>query len=198
MENPATLDHPVHTLIERRWSPYAFADKPVDPADLHSLLEAARWAPSSYNEQPWRFIVATRDNPENFQRLLDCLAPGNQEWAGKVPVLMLSVAALSFAKNGKPNRHALHDVGLASAMLALQATNIGLAVHFMAGFDGDKARESFAIPDDFEPAAAIAVGHHLADPAADGPSPRERRSIETFAYAGAWESPAPYSTSSMA
>ncbi len=119
MENLAALDHPVHSLIERRWSPYAFADKPVDPADLHSLLEAARWAPSSFNEQPWRFIVATRDDPEIFQRLLDCLAPANQEWAGKVPVLMLSVAALRFAKNGKPNRHALHDVGLASAMLAL-------------------------------------------------------------------------------
>ena len=198
MENPAALDHPVHSLIERRWSPYAFADKPVDPADLHSLLEAARWAPSSFNEQPWRFIVATRDDPENFQRLLDCLVPGNREWAGKVPVLMLSVAALSFAKNGKPNRHALHDVGLASAMLALQATNIGLGVHFMAGFDGNKARESFAIPDDFEPAAAIAVGHRLAEPAANSPSPRQRRPVDAFAYAGAWESPAPYSTRSMA
>lgn len=191
MENLATLDHPIHSLIERRWSPYAFADKPVDSADLHSLLEAARWAPSSYNEQPWRFIVATRDDPENFQRLLDCLVPANQEWASKVPVLMLSVAALSFAQNGKPNRHALHDVGLASATLALQATNIGLAVHFMSGFDVDRARENFAIPDGFEPAAAIAVGHPLDDPAADGPPPRERRSVEAFAYAGAWESPAP-------
>ena len=198
MNNPATLDHPVHSLIERRWSPYAFADRPVEPADLHSLLEAARWAPSSFNEQPWRFIVATRDDPENFQRLLDCLVPGNQEWAGKVPVLMLSVASLSFAKNGKPNRHALHDVGLASATLALQATNMGLAVHFMAGFSVDKARESFAIPDGFEPAAAIAVGHHLTEPQGDGKSPRQRRPVEAFAYAGAWESPAPYSTRSMA
>ena len=145
MENPAALDNQVHALIERRWSPYAFADKPVDPTDLHSLLEAARWAPSSYNEQPWRFIVATRDNPETYQRLLDCLVPANQEWAGKAPVLMLSVAALNFAKNGKPNRHALHDVGLASAMLAIEATDLGLAAHFMAGFDGNKARESFAI-----------------------------------------------------
>ena len=142
--------------------------------------------------------MATRDDPENFQRLLDCLVPGNREWAGKVPVLMLSVAALSFAKNGKPNRHALHDVGLASAMLALQATNIGLAVHFMAGFDGNKARESFAIPDDFEPAAAIAVGHRIAESAANSPSPRQRRPVDAFAYAGAWESPAPYSTRSMA
>ena len=104
MENPAALDHPVHSLIERRWSPRAFADKPVDPAHLESLLEAARWAPSSFNEQPWRFIVATREDPENFQRLLDCLAPGNQEWAGKAAVLMLSVASLSFARNGKPNQ----------------------------------------------------------------------------------------------
>ena len=198
MENPASLDHPVHSLIERRWSPYAFSDKPVDPADLTSLLEAARWAPSSYNDQPWRFIVATRDNPEAYQRLLECLVPANREWAGKVPVLMLSVASMNFAKNGKPNRHAWHDVGLASAMLALQAADMGLAAHFMAGFDVDRARESFAIPDGFEPAAAIAVGHRLAEPNAEGPSPRERRPLDEFAYAGAWESAAPYSTSSMA
>ena len=190
MENPAALDHPVHSLIERRWSPRAFADKPVDPAHLESLLEAARWAPSSFNEQPWRFIVATREDPGNFQRLLDCLSPGNQEWAGKAAVLMLSVASLSFARNGKPNRHALHDVGLASALLALQATNMGLAVHFMAGFDGDKARESFAIPDGFEPAAAIAIGYHAAAMEGNDPAPRERRPVASFAYAGAWGGPA--------
>lgn len=189
MENPASLDHPVHSLIERRWSPYAFSDKPVDPADLASLLEAARWAPSSYNEQPWRFIVATRDNPEAYRRLLECLVPANREWAGKVPVLMLSVASMNFAKNGKPNRHAWHDVGLASAMLALQAADIGLAAHFMAGFDVDRARESFAIPDGFEPAAAIAVGHHPAESAGESPSPRNRRPLDEFAYAGAWEVP---------
>ena len=151
--------------------------------------------------------MATRDKPEIFQRLLDCLVPANQEWAGKVPVLMLSVASLRFARNGKPNRHALHDVGLASATLAIQATDMGLAVHFMAGFDGDKARDSFAIPDDFEPVAAIAVGQRLAEPAGDGttgsgpagngPAARERRSVEAFAYGGAWNSPAPYSTTTM-
>jgi nitroreductase len=190
MENLAALDHPVHSLIERRWSPYAFADKPVDPSDIASLLEAARWAPSSFNEQPWRFIIATRDKPEDFKRLLDCLAPANQEWAGKVPVLMLSVASLSFAKNGKPNRHALHDVGLASATLALQATDMGLAVHFMAGFDSDKARDTFAIPEEFEPVAAIAVGHRLVEPTLDSPSARQRRPVDAFAYAGAWNSAA--------
>ena len=190
MENLAALDHPVHSLIERRWSPYAFADKPVDPSDIASLLEAARWAPSSFNEQPWRFIIATRDKPEDFKRLLDCLAPANQEWAGKVPVLMLSVASLSFAKNGKPNRHALHDVGLASATLALQATDMGLAVHFMAGFDSDKARDTFAIPEEFEPVAAIAVGHRLVEPTLDSPSERQRRPVDAFAYAGAWNSAA--------
>lgn len=191
MKNLAILDHPVHSLIEQRWSPYAFADKPVDAADLHSLLEAAHWAPSSFNEQPWRFIVATKDDPEQFQRMLDCLVPANQEWAGKVPVLMLSVASLNFAKNGKPNRHALHDVGLASATLALQATNIGLAVHFMSGFDGTKARATFAIPDDFEPTAAIAIGHHLNGPAGNDLPLRKRRPVEAFTYAGAWESPTP-------
>ncbi len=154
-----TTQPPLHDLVARRWSPRVFADRPVPEAALHSVLEAARWAPSSFNEQPWRLIVATRDNAEDYQRLLACLVPGNQDWAKSAPVLMITVAAMAFERNGKANRHAYHDVGLASAQLALQATDLGLSVHFMAGFDADAVRATFAVPEGFEPVAAVALGY---------------------------------------
>src|SRR5215475_11177286 len=97
-------DHPIHELLTARWSPYAFADKPVSNADLCSLFEAARWAPSSYNEQPWSYIVATKEQPEEFAKLLSCLVEGNQAWAKNVPVLALGVTTLKFKLNGKDNR----------------------------------------------------------------------------------------------
>ncbi len=114
-----TTQPPVHDLVARRRSPRVFADRPVPEAALHSVLEAARRAPSCFNEQPWRLIVATRDNAEDYQRLLACLVPSNREWAKSAPVLMITVAGMAFEKNGKANRHAYHDVGLASAQLAL-------------------------------------------------------------------------------
>lgn len=197
MDRPAPVDNPVHELIERRWSPSTFAARAVEPVVLRSLLEAARWAPSSYNEQPWAFIVATRDQPDDFSRLLACLAPGNQAWAGGAPVLMLSVAKMTFDHNGTPNRHAFHDVGLASTQLALQATALGLGVHFMGGFDGGRARDAFAVPEGFEPVAAIAIGYaEGADALTDdqrsrAESPRQRRPISDFVYAGTWGTAAP-------
>jgi len=122
MEKPAETQYPIHDLLRRRWSPRAFSDRRVDPAIMRSLLEAARWAPSSYNEQPWSFIVATKDDPVEFGRLLSCLVEGNIQWAQHAPVLMVSVARLSFEDDGKPNRHAFHDVGQAVANLSVQAT----------------------------------------------------------------------------
>ncbi len=196
MHNPAPVDHPVHELIQRRWSPRVFSDRPVEAATLLTVLEAARWAPSSFNEQPWSLIVATRETPEHFERLLACLTPGNQSWARHAPVLMLSVAKLAFERNGKPNRHALHDVGLASAQLALQATALGLAVHFMAGFDGALARETFGIPDGFEPGAAAALGYseeidRLSDEARERElAPRRRKPLEDFVFSQRWGEPA--------
>ncbi len=154
-----TTQPPVHDLVARRWSPRVFADRPVPEAALHSVLEAARLAPSCFNEQPWRLIVATRDNAEDYQRLLACLVPGNQGWAKSAPVLMITVAAMAFEKNGKANRHAYHDIGLASAQLALQATGLGLSAHFMAGFDADAVRATYAVPEGFEPVAAVALGY---------------------------------------
>jgi nitroreductase len=146
MEKPATTKYPVHELIARRWSPRAFdTGRGVSPEALGSLLEAARWAASSMNEQPWRFVVAPREDGEAFQQLLDCLLEGNQRWAKDAAVLMLSVAKLRFARNDRPNRHALHDVGLAMGNLTAQATAMGLAVHQMGGFDRDKARQRYGI-----------------------------------------------------
>ncbi len=165
MTKTAANDYPIHDLLKRRWSPRAFADRPVEPDKLHSLLEAARWAPSSFNEQPWAFVVATRDRPEDFDRVLGCLIEFNQGWAKAAPVLMLTFARLAFDRNGQPNRHAFHDVGLAMANLTVQATAEGLAVHQMAGIVPEKARAAFAVPEGWEPVAAAAVGY-FGDPAA--------------------------------
>src|SRR5207247_9166076 len=123
----------IHDLLRRRWSPRAFSDRRVEPDKLRSLGEAARWSPSSYNEQPWSFIVGTKEDEAEYARLLSCLVEGNIEWAQHAPVLMVSVARLSFEEDGKPNRHAFHDVGQAVANLIVQATALGLVVHQLAG-----------------------------------------------------------------
>src|SRR5579872_15138 len=122
----ASTAAPIHELIAKRWSPYCFAPDPVPLGDLRALFEAATWAASSYNEQPWRYIVATKDNGEEFAKLLSCLVEGNQAWAKEAPVLALGCASLKFAHNGKPNAAALHDLGQASATLSLEATARGL------------------------------------------------------------------------
>lgn len=191
MDKTARTSEPIHALLSQRWSPRAFADRRVEPARLVALLEAARWAPSSYNEQPWHFIVAPKDETESFDRLLGCLSRGNASWAGKAPVLMLAVAQL-VDEDGDPNRHAFYDVGQAVAQMALQALDLGLYMHQMAGFDVEKARQVFAVPARFEPAAAIALGY-LGDPA-DLPEryregearPRSRKALAEFVFAGQW------------
>lgn len=198
MEKQAETEHPVHELFERRWSPRAFDARAVEPEKLRSLLEAARWAASCFNEQPWSFIVAAKgDEGDAYERLLGCLAEANARWAGRAPVLMISVARLDFQRNGKPNRHAFHDVGQAAAHLALQATALGLAVHQMAGFDVSKARERFNVPEGFEPVAAIAVGYP-GDPAelpedlrAKELGPRARRPLEEFVFGNDWGQTSP-------
>src|SRR5512142_1034145 len=155
----AATDHPVNELIAQRWSPSAFADRPVSKDDLLSLFEAARWAPSSYNEQPWSYIVATKANAEEFERLLTCLVEANQAWAKAAPVLAIGCTSLRFARNGQPNAAAVHDLGLASASLTLEATARGLFVHQMIGILPDRAREQYDIPDDVRPLTGIAIGY---------------------------------------
>src|SRR5215831_6572542 len=188
----ASPDHSIQDLISKRWSPYAFSDRAVSEDDLRSLFEAARWAASSYNEQPWSYIVATRENSEEFERLLSCLVEGNQQWAASAPVLVLGIASLNFSRNGKPNRAAIHDLGQASANLTLEATARGLYVHQMIGILPDKARELYAIPDAYEPMTAIAIGY-LGDP---GGFPQElqerdanrrpRKPLEEFVFRQRW------------
>ena len=192
MEKPAANDYPIEELLRRRWSPRAFSDQPVEPDKLLSLFEAARWAPSSFNEQPWSFIVAMSQHPENHALLLSCLIEKNQQWARRAPVLIVSVATLNFERNGKPNRHAFHDVGLATANLLVEATALGLVAHPMAGFFPEKVREIYGVPEGFEPVAAIAIGY----PAdvdvlpeafhAQELGPRHRKSSRDFVFEGRW------------
>ena len=193
MEKTAAADHPIAEIIARRWSPRGFdPSKPVTRDELMSLLEAARWAPSSSNEQPWRYLVFDQSNPVTLGQVQDCLSPGNA-WAKAAPMLMLSVARLTFTRNGKPNRHAAHDTGAASVSMALQATAMGMWIHQMGGYDTAKARVYFGIPEDHEPMAMIAVGHMLAEQ--DIPpevlqrdlAVRERRPILATAFRGHWD-----------
>ena len=192
LEKIATTQYPIHELLKQRWSPLAFSEQKVEPEKLASVLEAARWAASSFNEQPWSFIVATKENPAEFERLLSCLAEGNQGWAKKAPVLMITVAKLHFEKNGVENRHALHDVGQAVTSLSLQATALGLYIHQMAGFDLAKARELYGIPEGYEPVCAIALGYGAAVETLPENlqqrelAPRVRKPIESFTFTGSW------------
>lgn len=156
MSKRASADHPVHELIAARWSPYGFSNRTVSEADLRSLFEAARWAASSYNEQPWSYIVATRSDEAEFQKMLACLVEPNQEWARAVPVLALGVMKRAFERNGKPNGVALHDLGLASA-------NLTLAIGYAA--------EQAELPE-------AVKKHDLA--------PRTRKPLREFVFGGRW------------
>lgn len=160
-------DTKVHELIRARWSPRAVSSKPVEREKLLAILEAARWAPSSYNEQPWRFVVATSEDSEGLKVAQSVLVKGNA-WAREAPVLICVVAKMTFSHNDKPNAHAWHDTGAASENMFLEAFHQGLVMHQMAGFYADKAREVFQIPDGFEPVAMVAVGYY------DGPQNAER------------------------
>jgi nitroreductase len=196
MTKHAEVDHPVHETIRRRWSPYVFADRDVPLPDLRSLFEAARWAPSSFNEQPWRYIVARRVDREEFDRLLSCLTEGNRLWARHSPVLVLGTARTLFTRNGKPNRAALHDLGAASAYLSLEATHRGLAVHQMAGIDRECARLAYRIPEEFEVVTGLAIGYAGERDEANprhlerDRTPRTRRPLPETVFEDRWGDPA--------
>jgi nitroreductase len=179
-------------IVAERWSPRAFSERPVEPERLRSILEAGRWAESCFNDQPWSFIVATKENPEEHQRLLELLVGKNQRWAHTAPVLMVSVARTTFSRTGKPNRHALHDVGLAVQNMILQAMSYGIYTHQMAGIQKQKIEESYGIPEGHDAVAGIAMGYlgspeQLGDEFQDGErSPRTRKERSEFVFSGAF------------
>jgi nitroreductase len=196
-KRPAPADVAIHDLIIHRWSPRAFEDRPVEPEKLRALFEAARWAASSYNAQPWSFIIGTKDDPENYKKVLDSFVEFNQGWAKNAPVVALSVAAHKMAHDGSQNRHAFHDVGQAAATLALQATALGLQVHQMAGILPDEARQIFGIPEGQEAVAGFAIGYpgdasSLPDQLRQRElSPRQRKPASSFVFTGTWGNVAP-------
>ena len=192
MEKPADVQFHIHDLLRRRWSPRAFADQPVEREKIQSLLEAARWASSCFNEQPWVFILATKEYPENHQKLLSCLVEGNQIWAKRAPLLLLTVAKLHFDHNGQVNRHAYHDVGLAVGNLVMQATAMNLSVHQMAGILPHTIRERYAFPDGYEAVTGIAIGYQgdvsiLPAPLREREwAPRSRKPLREFVFSEMW------------
>lgn len=187
----AQVAYPIHPLLQKRWSPRAFAARPVEAEKLLSILEAARWSASSNNAQPWNFIVGTRDSQETFTKLVNTLKEGNAAWAAQAPVLILTVAKMT-TKDGQPHGHALHDVGLAVQNLTIQAAALDLYVRQMAGFYPEKARELFHIPADYAPVTVLAIGY-LGDPdLLDETSrtreltPRVRKPLREFVFEGEW------------
>ena len=191
----AAADHEVLDLIRERWSPRAYdADRDVSLADLWRLFEAARWAPSSRNEQPWRFVVTHRTHsPEAYQALFGALGASNQSWANSAPALILASVQLVVELTGETNRHAYYDAGQAVAYLTLQAQSMGLAIRQMEGFSHAIAREVCRVPDGFEPAVVMAVGYpgspeSLASEKhrAAEVTPRRRRKVTDFVFDGQW------------
>lgn len=192
MENPAITNHEIDPLISQRWSPRAFDSKLIETEKLAQLFEAARWAASCFNDQPWTFIIATKDDVANYQKMLDCLVPANVVWAQFAPVLGLVVAQKNFKQNGKPNAWGEYDSGQAAATLVLQATALNLVAHQMGGFDAAKAITTFNIPDTAKPLAAIAIGYKGAasnlpqDLQEREKATRDRYPLNSFVFTSEW------------
>lgn len=194
LEKLAVTSVAIADLIARRWSPRAIDPlQPVSREHVIALLEAARWAPSCFGDEPWHYLVWDRfADASGWQQAFECLAEGNQSWVKNAPVLLLSVATPNFGHNGQPNRWAQHDTGAASENLCLQAAALGLVVHQMGGFDPDKAKATFKIPADHACMAMIAVGHpgaaeNLPEALREKESaPRQRKLLAQIAFSGAW------------
>ena len=196
LKKPAETSEPVHELIRDRWSPRAFQDRGVPKDVLVSLLEAARWAPSCNNSQPWRYILATRDDGAEYEKAQSCINERNQRWTRGAPVVGF-VCAHKIMPNGNPSPTHLYDTGMGTAQLIVQATAHGLYVHQMAGILRDKVRETFAVPDDTDVVCGIALGYQ--GEAGQLPEelperevqPRERRALSDFVFSGRFGQPSP-------
>lgn len=187
LRNP--VERTVIEPIAKRWSPKTFSDRTVDDETLATLFEGARWTASSFNEQPWRFVLATQRTPEAFERILACVNPSNQPWARRAPVLVLTVAKSHFSHTGNPNRHAWHDVGAAVASLTLEATAHEIFVHQMAGIQAEMAQEACAVPSGYAVVTVLALGYlEETSPAAE-PPPRARKPLDDLVFLGTFGSP---------
>lgn len=182
----------IKTYIDQRWSPRAFSEEKVKKEVLQSVFAAAGRAPSSFNEQPWRYIIGEKGN-STYDKILDCLNEWNQKWAISAPILILATAAEKFQKNGKDNLHAAYDLGASVAHLSMKAFEDELYLHQMAGFDAEKAISSFHIPKNFKAVCAIALGYQ-GDPAQLPQSiaetekgVSERNAISTYVFGEEWE-----------
>jgi nitroreductase len=174
-------------VIQNRWSPRTFNGKEVETWKLQTLFEAARWAASCFGEEPWRYLVASRADKEQFDRLLHLLVPKNQEWAQHAGALAISFGKKTFTHNGAPNRFGAHDTGTAFGQLSLQAVALGLHVHGMGGFDAARTRTEFNVPDDFEVCAAFAIGYVDDN---TPPATRKRRPLSEIVFQRDWNKPA--------
>ena len=196
--NILALEYPILPVLAQRRSPRAYDAAQLVPAEvLHQVFAAASAAASCFGEQPWRFLVGSRaGQPAAYDKILNSLGEFNQVWANKAPVLVVSIAKLNFSHDDNPNRHALHDVGQATASLALQATALGLQIHQMAGFSADKIREAFGIPAGYEPVAVFTLGYpgnpsELPDALRDKETAaRTRKPLAEFVFEGGWPTPA--------
>lgn len=195
MHKPAVTQEPIHDIIANRWSGRGYdANKAVSKAQIISMLEAARWAPSCYGDQPWRFIVWDKNqDAAAWQKAFDCIMPGNQTWAKNAPVLILICADTLFNHNQKPNRWGGYDTGAAALSLSLQATSLGLMTHQMGGYDGDKARTAFNIPEQYQTMAMLSVGYAADLDSLDDElkereqAPRQRRDLGELFYSNTWD-----------
>jgi nitroreductase len=182
-------------VVRSRWSPRSFSNREVSSKDLRKVFEAARWAPSSYNEQPWRFIVGVRGS-EAYNKIFSSLGEFNQQWASTAPVLILGAAKKHFTRNNTPNGFNIFDLGAASGFITLEAAAIGLHTHQMAGFDKEAARKAFQIPEEFDIGSVMALGYQ-GDPLAlkneqmvsQETAPRTRKDLTEFVFS-AWDTPA--------
>ena len=194
MNKTAQTDYDIHPLINQRWSPRAFRNE-MPPRDaLLRLFEAARWAPSSGNGQPWQFVVTSIENPQAYEKLFATLHPANQAWVGSAPLLVMAVME-ALRDNGRSNLWAPYDLGQAVANLAIQATAEGLFVHQMAGFDREQAKVAFNLPEQFEPMTVFVIGYpgdpdSLSDDLRERElAPRERKPLSSFTFEDEWGQP---------
>ncbi|MDP8567209.1 nitroreductase family protein [Methylophilus aquaticus] len=197
MQKPATTEQPIHELLANRWSGRAYdASKSVSSTQVISLLEAARWAPSCFGDQPWRYVVCNKaENMQAWQAAFDCLVAANQSWAVNAPVLLLICTDTLFSHNQKANKWGPYDTGAATENLCLQATALGLMAHQMGGFDADKARVAFKVPERYQILPMVAVGYQapvdtLTDELKEREvAPRSRKTLGELFFNGTWDNP---------